>query len=432
MKRFKVRTIALFTAAMAVVLSGCGGKEGSAVETKVNQPSPVTLRIASQAVGTLLDEEFQQVVRERLQAKYPHITLEYVPDAKGTTLNELMASGSTPDLIVTFTGALASYRDLELVIDMEPLFKARNMSLNRFEANYITDVRNASDKNELYGLPINVNYHALYYNKDIFDKAGAPYPTDGMYWDDVLKLAKKVTRTDGGVQIRGLDPGYTIIWMSQPLGIAALDANNQVVINNDKWKRVFELSKEIFLIPGNELLAESPKDQFMKSKKLGMLLDLNILNQLVAAEKDGLSWDVAQYPSYPEKPNTYGNASVYTVIATKTTKHLQDAVSVIETMSSDEVQLELSKRGRLSPLASDAIKQALGSSNPGLKDKHLPSIFKSKPVPYPVASQYRSQGESIAINKFKEYLQGTIDVNQALSQAEEAIKLKLAELQGAK
>lgn len=432
MNRFQARTIALLTAATAVVLSGCGSKQDNAAETKVNQSSPVTLRITGQAVGSLLDEEFQQVVGERLKAKYPHITLEYVPEAKGTTLNELMASGSTPDLIVTYTGALASYRDLELVFDMEPLFKARNMSLSRFDANYMTDVRNASDKNELYGLPINVNYHALYYNKDIFDKAGASYPTDGMYWDDVLKLAKKVTRTDGSVQYRGLDPGNTIIWMSQPLGVGALDANDKVTINNDKWKRVFELAKAIYTIPGNELIAQSPKDQFMKSKTLGMLLDLNILNQLVAAEKEGLRWDVAQYPSYPEKPNTYGNASVYTVIATKATKHQQDAVSVIETMSSDEVQMELSKRGRLSPLASDAVKQALGSTNPGLKDKHLPSIFKSKPVPYPVASQYRSQGESIATTKFKEYLQGTIDVNQALSQAEEGIKQKLAEVKGAK
>ncbi|RKN70086.1 hypothetical protein D7M11_31165 [Paenibacillus ginsengarvi] len=65
------------------------------------------------------------------------------------------------------------------------------------------------------------------------------------------------------------------------------------------WKRVFELAKAIYTIPDNDSIAESPKNQFMKNKTLGMLLDLNILNQLVEAEKDGLHWDVAQYPSYP-------------------------------------------------------------------------------------------------------------------------------------
>ncbi|RKN70088.1 ABC transporter substrate-binding protein [Paenibacillus ginsengarvi] len=432
MNRLQARTIVLLTAATAVVLSGCGGKENNAAEPKERTPSPVTLRLASKGAAPILDAEFQQVVGERLKAKYPHITLEYLPETTGTKLDELIASGNAPDLIVTNTGALAEYRDMELLFDMEPLFKSRNLNLSRFEANYITDVRNASVKNELYGLPINVSYHAMYYNKDIFDQAGAPYPTDGMYWDDVLNLAKKVTRNVGGVQYHGLDPGYTIIWMSQPLSIGAIDANDQVTINNDKWKRVFELAKAIYTIPGNELIAESPKNQFMKSKTLGMLLDLNILTQLVEAEKDGLHWDVAQYPSYPEKPKTYGNASVSTVIVSKTTKHQEDAVSVIEAMTSDEVQMELSKRGRLSPLASDTIKKALGSSSPGLKDKHLPSIFKSKPVPYPISSPNRGQGESIAINKFKEYLQGTIDVNQALSQAEEEIKKKLATIKGAK
>ncbi|RKN64591.1 hypothetical protein D7M11_33645 [Paenibacillus ginsengarvi] len=62
----------------------------------------------------------------------------------------------------------------------------------------------------------------------------------------------------------------------------------------------------------------------------------------------------------------------------------------------------------------------------------MPSIFKSKPVPYPVPLQYREKGERIARNKFNDYLNGTIDVNRALSQAEEEIKQQLAAVKGAK
>ncbi|TNJ62032.1 extracellular solute-binding protein [Paenibacillus hemerocallicola] len=408
----------------AIVLAGCGGRDAG--NAKEERAEPVTLQLASQSVGTLLDEDFQEVVRTHLGKKYPHITINYNPETKGTTLTELIAAGSVPDIVVTYTGVLPSYRDMRLVMDMTSHFKNQGVDLDRFEPNYMTDVRKASDKGELYGLPINVNYHAMYYNKDIFDKFGVPYPTDGMLWQGVIDLANRVTRMDGGVQYRGFDPGSTVQWMSQPLAIAAIDPlTDKATMNNDSWKRVFELARSIYSIPGNGLIAETPKNQFMKSRTLAMLLDLNILNQLAAPENAGLNWNVVQYPSYPEKPNTYGNASVYTVIATKASKYKDEAAKVIDVITSEEVQLELSRRGKLSPLRSENVKQALGAANSSLKDKGLPGIFKSKPVPYPVASTYRGKAEAIAIAKFKLYLEGALDVNTAIAQADEEINKRV-------
>jgi hypothetical protein len=58
---------------------------------------------------------------------------------------------------------------------------------------------------------------------------------------------------------------------------------------------------------------------------------------------------------------------------------------------------------------------------PFLQGKNVAGIFKSKPVSYPVASQYRPKAENIAKAKFTEYTEGTIDVNTALARAEEEI-----------
>lgn len=271
-----------------------------------------------------------------MEKKYPHITLNFNPESTGTTLDALLAAGTVPDLVVTFNGNLASYKAKELVFDMTPLFQAPKIDFNRFEPGYINDIKNASDQGEVYGLPINVNYHAMYYNKDLYDKFGAAYPTDGMTWEQLIELAKKVTRMEGGTQFRGLDPGSTIVWMSQPLSIAALDPKtDKATVNTDAWSRVFKLAKSIYDITGNGMITATPKDQFMKSKTLATLLDLNILTQLSAAAKEGLNWDVAQYPSYTEKPNTYGNASVYVMIATKTGKHRDEAVKAIEVTSTN-------------------------------------------------------------------------------------------------
>lgn len=47
-----------------------------------------------------------------------------------------------------------------------------------------------------YAHPGNTNAPAIWYNKDIFDAAGVPYPKPGWTWDDFLGIAGKLTKTD--------------------------------------------------------------------------------------------------------------------------------------------------------------------------------------------------------------------------------------------
>jgi multiple sugar transport system substrate-binding protein len=50
----------------------------------------------------------------------------------------------------------------------------------------------------VFGLPRDLNVIALYYNKDIFDAAGIPYPDDTWTWDKLIEVGKQLTKdTDG-------------------------------------------------------------------------------------------------------------------------------------------------------------------------------------------------------------------------------------------
>lgn len=443
MKYLKALTTVFMTLLLLMVFSGCGLEEAG-TEDPSNLPSeqnevversqdPVTIQLASSGSSTVVDEPFQELTHEFLQKNYPHITLNFNPPSGETTIENMIVAGTPPDIIVTYNGNLGQYSEMKLLIDMSEMFDKHNIDLNRFESNYIEDVRNASEDGTLSGLPINANFHAMYYNKDIFDAFGAPYPEDGMTWDDVLQLAAKVSRQDGETNFRGLDPGNGPIWMSQPLSIAAIDPEtDEPTINTDTWQRVFRLGKQIYEIPGNgaEIANSTPRSQFVNEKTLAILLDLNYFDRLEQAANEGLVWDVAQYPSYPEQPNTYGNASVYVMAATSTTNHLDAVTMVMDTITSEQFQLELSKIGRLSVLQSEDVKQAFGEGLESLSDKNLPGIFKSTPVPYPLASDYRSQAEGIVKKIFNEYVSGIIDVNTALSRAEEEIKVMVAEMKG--
>jgi multiple sugar transport system substrate-binding protein len=310
---------------------------------------------------------------------------------------------------------------------MTELVKSTKFDLNRFDPQMITDTKIGSPKGELYGVPYSRNFHAFYYNKDIFDKFGVPYPQDGLTWDQTVEIGRKVTRVDGGTQYRGLDPGNGIGWIYQPLGIEADDyKTGKATLNTDGWKKVFELVKAINTIPGNAPKG-APLDNFLKEKTLAMMAYTNMFSQLEQPTKEGFSWDVTQYPSYPERPNIYGNASVNIMLITQNSKYKDQAMQVIEVATSDELQTESSRQGRISPLASKAIQGEFGKSLDVLKGKRIESIFKSKPVPYPNSSPYRSKSESIARKYFDMYWQGTIDLNTALSRGDEEINKMLAE-----
>ena len=45
-----------------------------------------------------------------------------------------------------------------------------------------------------YGFPLSLQINVLFYNKNIFDRFGVPYPHDAMTWEEFAHTAKRVTR----------------------------------------------------------------------------------------------------------------------------------------------------------------------------------------------------------------------------------------------
>lgn len=56
---------------------------------------------------------------------------------------------------------------------------------------------------EIVGLPARTDYYVLYYNKDIFDAAKEPYPTNDMTWDEFREVAKRITSGEGATKNYG-------------------------------------------------------------------------------------------------------------------------------------------------------------------------------------------------------------------------------------
>lgn len=419
---FGMAAIAALTWGLAGCGSGSGASQGDASGQKAppetaKQEEPVKLLIA-QKWSEINDNDFQTLIVEPLRQKYPYIQIEML---KGENIPEMIAGGTVPDLIATWVNLIADYQDLGLVEDMTPLIKKHGMDLNRFQATYLDTIR-GYDNGGLVALPYDSNFNLIYYNKDIFDKFGVEYPKDGMTWEQTIQLAKKVSREEGGTRYRGLDTdGYGKLALQLALPVVKDGKPN---VNNEQWKSILNMAKTIETIPSNAPVSGvHQRNQFMKDRTLAMFATGNNFNLLQSDAGQGLNWDIAQYPSYPDKPNMAGMVDEHVIFVTKASKNKDAAFKVIETLTSDDIQKKLTRAsGKLSVLKNDSIRRELGAEMSSLKGKNLDAIFKGTYIPaYTSSSKYPNAGK-IFDEEAGKFMRGEQDVNTALRNAEEGIQ----------
>jgi multiple sugar transport system substrate-binding protein len=406
----KMLVILLSTMLLITFLNGCssGTKEGT-VDSQAKPQEPVKLLLWGDEKEEIVNELFAKP----LQAKYPYITLNFTSQK----LADLVAEGEIPDIliqnmVVSFVGP----RENGLLYDLNPLIKKYNFDLNRIEKGYVQQVQFLSDNNQLNALPYFGQFNTMYYNKDIFDKFGVEYPRDGMYWDQVIELAKKMTRTDGGVQYRGLDPENItrLAWMR---GLDFVDPKTDQPIM-DSWKPVFELLQKIISIPGNKpegKIVLWDYDSFFKERNVAMRVSSNQLKLI--AELPEFKWDMVTYPIYEDAPDVAGLGGGKVLLISNTSKHKDDAFHVIESVLSDEVQKEFNRRGILSVLKDESVKAEFGKQ-PYLKGKNVMSVFK-QPIGYHKITEYDDLVKKVPFNHSMDLYNGSKDINTVIREAQE-------------
>lgn len=410
---------------MAVLLfaGGCGSSPKQAEDVR---KEPVTLKLYN--YGALTPEMIDQMFVQPVKRKYPHITIEEVKLSNMPIANIAIA-GNEMDIITGWGSLLDQFANYKLLTDLTPMLQKHGIDLNRFEQTNLEGVRLQSEtisKGGLYALPFGYNYYATFYNKNIFDKFGVAYPPDGMTWDQAIELGKKLTRFDGGVQYKGLDP-EGIEKVANSLSIPYIDpVTLKAAMNNDGWRKAFELTKRIHDIPGNEFQITghgATVNRFAKDRNVAMLAAPEVLNGLSGVD---FEWDVAEYPSFPERPHTSGVVQTFVLQIASNSKHPEEAMQVISVATSNEVQTALSRSGMmLSALKDEAVNKHFGADHPLLKNKNISAILKTKPAPYVVVTRF-TRARSIMEAKYKEYAAGKIDVNTALRQANEEIDAYIA------
>lgn len=420
-----------------LLLGGCGGEDaadrpgqGEKPPASVQPPEPVELVFYS--LGQSSEESFNELYGDAIRKKYPHFKLTYIQRSGGTSIDDYMSTllmGNQIDINFDSIGNIpSSLMKNELQYDMSELITKHKLDLSQYEQSAVDGMREIGGKG-IYGLPVfNVN-RLLFYNKDLFDKFGLPYPTDGMSWEQANELGRQMTRVDSGVQYVGLASSKEHQIRMNALSVPLLDpATNKPTIRSDeRWRSVFEqgLFAPYQDSGYREAIAKGlpSRSWFSKTRNLAMNVYLSFMPANEPASFDGMNWDMVAEPTYSQAPGV--SSQVYpTYFSIVTSSKKKDAaMQAIQVLLSPEHQSFLSRMGQIPVLDKPELKRELGQDTQ-FKDKNWQSVFHNKFAPIPYKSVYDVDLEKVYLKQHLDYALGKVDLNTLLRNAEEeALKL---------
>lgn len=228
-----IKQLCVFVVVMLALslTSGCvSPADNDAVKNTTGQAEetqkPVTLSVWG---GTKLEGGTQKL-HDNFTAKFPHITVEYtffVNDDNGNVkLDTALMAGQQIDAYYTYKIPAYEQRAKSGVAeDLGPYIQRDNFNL--------TDIGEGIMQidGKYYMIPAASSVHFIMANKDMFDEANIPLPTE---WDaeQFREIAKKLTKGEGNDKIYGMMWRYSFNHSPFQLAFAALGVDSY--LNEDK------------------------------------------------------------------------------------------------------------------------------------------------------------------------------------------------------
>ena len=292
------------------------------------------------------------------QAAHPKIKIvfEHTPytgyDSKILTR---IAGGAAPDVIATEVDYFVTFASKNVLEDLNPYVEGDTEFSKKDFFPTILDRFTYDD--HLMAIPRDTApFACVFYNKKLFDEAGLPYPSDDWTWDDLLRLARALTKkdTNGRVTQYGF---YGWAWQNFVYG------NGGALVDNVK-KPTRTMLDDPKSVQGLQFYADlinlyKVMPTPVALANLGMGVDLMFASGRLAMFLSGIwetpglrnynfQWDVAMFPKNTQGIRAFGSGgSAYAIL--KSSKHKKEAWEVVKALTGEKGQQQLAKRGLAQP-----------------------------------------------------------------------------------
>lgn len=311
----------------------------------------VTLRYA---IWGASQQEISQKLADAFHEKYPNITVEveYTPQNTGeywTKLESSCTGGSAPDVFWMNGVNADTYIEGGMMLPLNDMLDASS-SVNITE-DFPASLTNLYARDgQYYAMPKDFDTIAVWYNKQIFDEANVPYPTDDWTWDQMVDTARQLTNPEKGIY------GITAEFGGQQYYYPTISSHGGYILADDFKSCGYDSEGTIKglqcwvdlidegLSPTLEQLTDTGSSTLFESGRLGMLWagSWNTATYMKNEQLAG-NLDVAELPSVGGHKGNCINGLGIGIYSN--TAHPEEAKLFVEWMGSKEGQEIQGKSG---------------------------------------------------------------------------------------
>jgi multiple sugar transport system substrate-binding protein len=281
-----------------------------------------------------------EAVKKEFEAKNPGITIKYeiVPwDVLLQKLTTDIGAGTNADLSIIGTRWLIDFvqQDVAEPLDsyMTPDFKGRFID---------TFLKPSVMEGKTYGLPIAASARAMYYNKELFEKAGIKQPP--ATWAELKDDAAKIKALGGGafgfgMQGKEIETDVYYYYAMWSFGTEILNKDGTSGLSTPGALEAAKLYKSMIdeglTEPGVTSLNREDVQNLFKQGKIGMMITAPFLSNQIKEEAPNLKYGVAAIPAGPTGARgTYGVTD--SIIMFKNSKNKEEAWKLLDFLFTTE------------------------------------------------------------------------------------------------
>ncbi|MGE3271152.1 MAG: sugar ABC transporter substrate-binding protein [Chloroflexota bacterium] len=153
----------------------------------------------------------------RFEAQHPGIKIAMSFERRGDyerRLSAALAGTSAPDLVQLHASIVQEYGLADALRDLFPYLQRRPGGQAVFFPSLIEQMTDFKTRSRLWAVPMDSASYGVFYNKDLFDRAGVPYPEPDWTFGDFREAARRLTQDVHGnpVTSAAFDPTGIAQW----------------------------------------------------------------------------------------------------------------------------------------------------------------------------------------------------------------------------
>ena len=241
-----------------------------------------------------------------------------------------MGSGDAPDVMYMWN--YPAYHE-----GLEPLDSYIEKEGEDYKKNFYSTLWNYNSYDgQIYGLPVGFTTHCVYYNKDLFEKAGVEVPKGDWTWDDLKEKAKEIYEKTG---VKGFsfsmkpDPyDYEMYLWSNGTAYCDKDGKMEGYVDSDKALETYKMFQDMEKDGYAVATEKSGGDEFQAGQTGMFVYGAWAVKKYT---EEGVNFGLAKLPSFGTEKSASILSSSGVAIA-KSSKNKEAAWEFVKFWTSEE------------------------------------------------------------------------------------------------